>query len=733
MAKTDKKTDIQSITSDKKRGKQPTRSPDTSPVSDYSALLIKCIEEIADKCIELGEENNTSGDVVQSSNTDEGALKTKFTEFLKKENKTEVEKKDIAKILMEHPIKIKKQIGEKSKGNLAIFAEEIVDFINNFDMDDSNKLQIKHKVQEQLLKIIFKQIELLRGARSKEEKDQLQKLITELGKKLIEGKVSSLQKTIEEAFKLRDASSVQKAGSLSDDQQLSESQAILLLLQDKIKTISAYRDVSMGTMYRLWKTNNLKKQTLHFSELIKTISKNNIEQVNSSFAIDQHLDKDNYKLVYDFFDKVTWTARHSTEAYFAIKQSGILAGTAEVSRLGKEVSGFSTTAVNTTPLGNSDFVFFRISIGDEDTEQTRYGSTCLVFDLKELVEYGGWVSLHDQSRPFESETTKMIKENDGASLRIIPVSGGESYTSWQQTYPQNQEKQEMDSDNNPVSIQVSFTDEIFYGKDIIPGIINYLIRELNRIGNSTLAAQQYKQKIFSQIRTFNEKQNTLESLKIYNEEEFNLQMHKLQVEKDQFASNILKTFMRPEFKFPVAVNLNLIPIKKVYNPIGCGDYLPDGSKSKTNGVVGDLREAERKLRSLGTDMKLKVLTNPKSLIRNFQNYLKEYQNCLLIIIKQYKTFLNGLKTPLYDDNDIKEARKKAIEYLQKLQSDAKKRRDLIMEAAKNNKNKSIAIDMDTQIKGFNTAIIVSIDSILTELTKEKKLTRTTGEKKKKSK
>ncbi|MEU9388094.1 hypothetical protein AB0D38_47490, partial [Streptomyces sp. NPDC048279] len=94
-------------------------------------------------------------------------------------------------------------------------------------------------------------------------------------------------------------------------------------------------------------------------------------------------------------EALPYRIKHATPAYHAIANSGVMSSQGDLARRGvRFLASGKSSAKNTSNLGNDDFVFFRMEVGDKPMA-TRYGPTTLVFDAKVLEEKGGWVSLHD--------------------------------------------------------------------------------------------------------------------------------------------------------------------------------------------------------------------------------------------------------------------------------------------------------------------------------------------------
>jgi hypothetical protein len=193
--------------------------------------------------------------------------------------------------------------------------------------------------------------------------------------------------------------------------------------------------------------------------------------------------------------------QHATNFYYPIANAGSLDSYTEIQRHRPDFESAFSTKGNVTKLGNGGFVFFRIFVEGVNGSDSRYGNTRLVTDIS-VLEQHGWISLHDQLIPFPHKGTSKNFYWDKRILRTGKPSNlnsktktnadrdGIEYTYRQEKLPTGgRYKGKKDSlktfreKMNKTTRTLSFTDEIFYGKDILLGIALSVIYELRCLAN----------------------------------------------------------------------------------------------------------------------------------------------------------------------------------------------------------------------------------------------------------
>ncbi|MFL4910140.1 hypothetical protein ACJ6WF_45255 [Streptomyces sp. MMS24-I2-30] len=269
----------------------------------------------------------------------------------------------------------------------------------------------------------------------------------------------------------------------------------------KFRSDTAYGEVPTGTQWKavlpgkrtdLWHFGDLSKLTPEQqNNFVRDLSRKNLERLNSDF--EDLLKKypgrehDVRRLLTDL-QGLPYRIKHATSAYHAIANSGLMSSQGDLARRDvKFLASGKSSVKNTSSLGNDDFVFFRMDVGDEKMV-TRYGSTTLVFDAKVLKEHGGWVSLHDQLHPLDRPAMQKL-EVKGES-----APGGESTTKvfrtaqydegftgigkhaqWTYTYPRSAEPD--------ITRTVTFEEEVFHGGDVTDALALSVVREVIHMGS----------------------------------------------------------------------------------------------------------------------------------------------------------------------------------------------------------------------------------------------------------
>ncbi|SDM43624.1 hypothetical protein SAMN04487981_101508 [Streptomyces sp. cf386] len=261
----------------------------------------------------------------------------------------------------------------------------------------------------------------------------------------------------------------------------------------------AYAEVPTGTQWNLVKPGLDKLSPDEKAEFVKELSQKNVENLQNE--VDGLLDSPELNAhaqeFRDFMGRVEnlpFRLKHATPAYYAISNSGKMTSQGDLRRLDQMfLSSGKSSAANTGNLGNDDFVFFRVEVGDGPMN-TRYGPTTMVFDATVLQDLGGWVSLHDQLHPLDrpamqqlnmpgtgssgsgattpgQSTTTPAPDTPVRTSAYTPAVGGSGTRSeWTNTYPDGAKH------------TISFDQEVFHGDDFTKGIALSTVREVIRVG-----------------------------------------------------------------------------------------------------------------------------------------------------------------------------------------------------------------------------------------------------------
>lgn len=346
----------------------------------------------------------------------------------------------------------------------------------------------------------------------------------------------------------------------------------------KYRRAAAYREVPTGTQWGTTKIPGLKEllpeQRVTF---VRGLSEKNIRDLHK--ALDQLLHgNEQFQNLFEALKGLPYRIKHSTPAYHAIGNSGLLASQGDLARRDAKflTSGKSSDA-NTSSLGNDDFAFFRVEANDAKMV-TRYGPTTMVFDADVLRHYDGWVSLHDQLEPLDRPAMRELRLKDADMPGAPPVrttaypngTGATGANSkWVHTYPGRK--------GSAGRATVSFEQEVFTGEHFVEGLSLSVVREVSRVGG---AFQQEALKLGATITGRAETAAAKE-----------LAATKL--------AEMVFSMYRPEAKFgsglPIdprpagaadhagghagedAVRLGPYRPTHVHNPHGDGRYLPDGT------------------------------------------------------------------------------------------------------------------------------------------------------------
>ncbi|MEU9151362.1 hypothetical protein AB0D59_12590 [Streptomyces sp. NPDC048417] len=214
-------------------------------------------------------------------------------------------------------------------------------------------------------------------------------------------------------------------------------------------------------------------------DFVRKLSEKNIADlradVDSLLKDLPEADRLKFQQLRDELENLPYRIKHATPAYHAIANSGVMSSQGDLTRRGvKFLASGKSSAKNTSNLGNDDFVFFRMEVGDKPMA-TRYGPTTLVFDAKVLEEKGGWVSLHDQLHPLDRDTMNQLKVGDDV-VRSAKYDDGFDEVGkrgrWTYEYPDHSTR------------QVSFEQEVFHGAHVREALALSVVREVHLIGGA---------------------------------------------------------------------------------------------------------------------------------------------------------------------------------------------------------------------------------------------------------
>ncbi|MFD4507957.1 hypothetical protein [Streptomyces sp. NPDC058457] len=214
-------------------------------------------------------------------------------------------------------------------------------------------------------------------------------------------------------------------------------------------------------------------------DFVRKLSEKNITDLRADF---DNLLKDlpeadrlKFRQLRDRLQDLPYRIKHATPAYHAIANSGVMSSQGDLARRGvRFLASGKSSAKNISNLGNDDFVFFRMEVGDKPMA-TRYGPTTLVFDAKVLEEKGGWVSLHDQLHPLDRDTMNQLKFGDDVVRRAKYDDGFDAVGKrgrWTYEYPDHSTR------------QVSFEQEVFHGEHVQEALALSVVREVHLIGGA---------------------------------------------------------------------------------------------------------------------------------------------------------------------------------------------------------------------------------------------------------
>lgn len=138
-------------------------------------------------------------------------------------------------------------------------------------------------------------------------------------------------------------------------------------------------------------------------------------------------------------------------------------------------SGF-TTRSDIRQKMDVDFVFFRVEVGD-DAVDTRYGDVQFVFTMDQVLA-DGWATLHDMLAPLGSQTLQALKLR-GSDTLVRRSSYIDDDRKWWKVRWKHEILDEAGATRSERIVHV--LDEVFYGPDILQGIVLSILRDLREL------------------------------------------------------------------------------------------------------------------------------------------------------------------------------------------------------------------------------------------------------------
>ncbi len=268
------------------------------------------------------------------------------------------------------------------------------------------------------------------------------------------------------------------------------SQAATLIAQT-IKVRNAYNDILKGQKFI---RANIGMRGFKNTNPIEKISRNNLEHLIT--GLKKSNSNNPYGLRDDEIDlfaallNLPYKMQHATNMYYPIISSGSLDSYTEIKRHDPKYESEFSTKGNIEKLGNGGFVFFRIYVDGVNGTETRYGKTSLVFDMN-LLRKCGWISLHDQLVPFSTKNSRkffwgniLLRKSEPVGIKNKTKDMGLSdglqyeYRTAAITNSYTEGKIESTLKKSPAKRIIPYTNEIFYGKNILLGIVLSVIKEL---------------------------------------------------------------------------------------------------------------------------------------------------------------------------------------------------------------------------------------------------------------
>lgn len=268
------------------------------------------------------------------------------------------------------------------------------------------------------------------------------------------------------------------------------------LLAQLFKLKHAYNDIAKGKKFQL---AGIKKfdyeRPISQGNPIKELSKQNIRSFIDKLKREgkKSFLRDDERELFATLLKLPYKLQHATNYYYQALNSGSLDSYTEIQRRNPDYNSPFSTKGNIEKLGNGGFVFYRLYVDGVNSGETRYGDTTIVTDLKSLLKHG-WISLHDQLVPFSTPGAKRLYWGNRLLRRaeVINLSDKKSsdkglYTGLNYQYRTSKinnyagKKDTQTSFGKAIKTRtrdIKFTEEVFYGEDILLGIALAVIYEL---------------------------------------------------------------------------------------------------------------------------------------------------------------------------------------------------------------------------------------------------------------
>ncbi len=334
--------------------------------------------------------------------------------------------------------------------------------------------------------------------------------------------------------------------------------------------------------------------------------------------------------------KLKYKSQHSTDSFYPILNQGSIDSYRELRRGDPNYTSSFSTPGNVKKLGNDAFVFFRVYVEGCNGDRTRYGNTNITGDLS-LLQDQGWISLHDQLKLTPSPRTKFFTWENTILRKIEAINiRNKTKDTLLKDGIQYYYRTDVFSPNKNTfkkfkSRQGSFTEEIFYGKDIMLGIALSTIYELRQL--KECGFQEY---FFTLLNKSTEK------------------------EQHGHLGNLIKGLFRIEGKYPVSVRFNYDTNEDVLRPRSFGvtgtqekektelfvkNPGGDGSYNRDLSINKDHKElADQKTRMKYITDRLPVLRKLKGKFKNKPEQQTKYSEEEKKLQKEYNELEQKIST-----------------------------------------------------------------------------------------
>lgn len=262
-----------------------------------------------------------------------------------------------------------------------------------------------------------------------------------------------------------------------------------MLLARAIKTKQAYQRIRTGSKFLRAKAvapleRNKSLASQDKPNPIELLSKQNIRRLIQEIG---KLTDDEKYLMRLLMQSTPFQAQHATPCAYPITNTGSLDSLYERTRHDKTLKSVFSTPGNIHKLGNDSFVFFRCYVDGENGQATRYGDSKFILPLT-AFEQQGWISLRDQLIPVRKGQNnkslwdgKLLRQVEVVPLKTTVPSQKNMHDGLKYTYTSNKLFQASKTQNTPLMPKCrtcSFSEEIFYGRQIKLGLALSMIREL---------------------------------------------------------------------------------------------------------------------------------------------------------------------------------------------------------------------------------------------------------------